>query len=122
MKVLVVEDEIILQELYKVILAKSGHEVCDACETEQDAIHLASSHNYDLIILDIYLLNDGNGINAAELIREFSSVPILFISANQDVSLKERAGKVKNSEYLTKPVSPLILRAVIKKYSDRLIN
>jgi CheY-like chemotaxis protein len=58
----------------------------------------------DLILMDIALEGDMNGIEAMQKIREFSDVPVVFITGNSDSKHREQATATSNSYYLIKPI------------------
>ncbi len=102
-KVLVVEDEEILAEMYKKKLSNSGFYVLWA-STAREAFVVTKKENPNLILLDI-LLPDENGISLLEKIRltpETSSAKVIVFSNFDDPELREKAKKLKAEDYLIK--------------------
>jgi two-component system, OmpR family, KDP operon response regulator KdpE len=108
--VLVVEDEAPMRRFLRTALAVQGYRVVEA-ETVQEAIVAATTHNPELILLDLGL-PDGDGIELSRRIREWSRVPIIVISARGREDDKVAALDAGADDYLTKPfgVNELLAR------------
>jgi len=108
--VLVVEDEPQLQRFLRTALGAQGYRIVEAT-TVQEALIAATTHNPELILLDIGL-PDGSGIDLARRIREWSRVPIIVISARGREDDKVAALDAGADDYLTKPfgVNELLAR------------
>lgn len=103
-KVLIVEDEVLMALPLKTGLNRAGYEVCGMVVSGAEAIEAANKENPDVILMDIRLMDAMDGIEAARQIRTFSSARIIFITGYQDLELKERALALKPTAYLTKPI------------------
>ncbi len=99
--VLVVEDEAHMARLLRASLGSHGLRVLQARRGSL-AIELASSHNPDLILLDLGL-PDMDGLEVAQAIRARSAIPILVLSARGQEEDKIRALDAGASDYITKP-------------------
>ena len=108
--VLVVEDEPQMRRFLRTALTVQGLRLVEA-ETAREAIVAATTHNPELILLDIGL-PDGNGIDLTRRIREWSRVPIIVISARGKEDDKVTALDAGADDYLTKPfgVNELLAR------------
>jgi two-component system KDP operon response regulator KdpE len=108
--VLVVEDEPQMRKFIRASLTSHGYRVLEA-ERAQEAVMLATSHNPELLLLDLGL-PDGDGIDLARRIREWSRVPIIVISARGREDDKVAALDAGADDYLTKPfgVNELLAR------------
>jgi two-component system, OmpR family, KDP operon response regulator KdpE len=108
--VLVVEDEPQLRRFLRTALTAHGYRLVEA-ESVQEALIAATTHNPELILLDIGL-PDGNGIDLTRRIREWSRVPIIVISARGKEDDKVAALDAGADDYLTKPfgVNELLAR------------
>ena len=102
--ILVVEDESIIAMAMGIMLGKAGHRVCAKASSCEDAIALARLHRPELILMDIRLEGDLDGIDAARKIREFLPSPIIFMSGYLDRSTRERAAALQPLAFLAKPV------------------
>lgn len=102
--VLIVEDDLILNLLYESYMEKIGFETHGELVYGKTAVDMTKKIDPDLILMDIALEGDMNGIEAMQKIREFSNVPVIFITGNSDSEHRERAEATPNSYYLIKPV------------------
>jgi len=113
--VLIVEDDLILNLLYESFLEKMGFETYGELVYGKTAVDATRKSEPDLILMDIALEGDMNGIEAAQKIREFSDVPVIFITGNSDPEHKSRALRTTNSYYLVKPIELEDLKQILKK-------
>jgi len=103
-KVFVVEDDLILNLLYENYMEQLGFETEGELVYGKTAVDLAKKINPDLILMDIALEGDMDGIEAMLEIRKFSDVPVIYITGNSDESNRTRAIETKYTDFLTKPV------------------
>lgn len=108
--VLIIEDEMQMRRFLRTALSVRGYRVVEA-ETAQAALIAATSHNPEIILLDLGL-PDADGIDLARQIREWSRVPIIVISARGRETDKVTALDAGADDYLTKPfgVNELLAR------------
>ena len=116
-KILVVDDE---REIRRFLSAGLGSADVDLIEasTGKEGVQFAASYNPDLVIVDLGL-PDIDGIEVITRIREWSSVPIIVLSARGDDSNKVKALESGADDYLTKPFSVPDLRARIGAHLRR---
>src|SRR5262245_54411543 len=100
--VLVVEDEPITAADLEQKLLDMGHEVT-WFDTGEEAVHRARDLAPDLVLMDIRLRGDLNGIETARQLREQREVPIVFLTAFADQSTVDRACATQPYGYLLKP-------------------
>lgn len=112
MKILVVDDEKLLVKGIKFNLENDGYEVAVAYDGEE-AVELAKSGDFDLIILDI-MMPKMTGLEACMQIREFSNVPIIMLTAKGEDMDKLIGFEQGTDDYLTKPFNILELKARIR--------
>ncbi len=112
MKILVVDDERLLVKGIKFNLENEGYQV-DAAYDGEEALSLASSNSYNLIILDI-MMPKISGIDVCMRIREFSTVPIIMLTAKSEDSDKLMGFECGADDYMTKPFNILELKARIR--------
>lgn len=121
MKILLVDDEIILQNLFKFHLKNLGFEDVMVAQTGEQAIALAEEHQPQIAFLDINLLTNVDGIQAGKEIRVISpNTYIIFVSANEDSLIMERASQVENLGFLNKPYNPELIEQYIKMVAMRI--
>ena len=112
MKILVVDDEKLLVKGIKFNLENEGHQV-DAAYDGLEAVELARSGGYDLIILDV-MMPELDGLQACMRIREFSTVPIIMLTARSEDVDKVIGFEYGADDYLTKPFNILELKARVR--------
>ena len=109
-KILIVEDVSNVSTVLKARLESFNYAVCAVANTGPKAVALALEHKPDLILMDILLEGDMNGIEAAEQICGQLSVPIIFLSCLNDRDILERAIHVDSYGYILKPYDSVELR------------
>jgi len=112
MKILVVDDEKLLVKGIKFNLENEGYQV-DTGHDGSEAVELARSGNYDLILLDI-MMPVLDGLGACMRIREFSTVPIILLTARGEDTDKIIGFEYGADDYITKPFNILELKARIR--------
>lgn len=112
--VLVVEDESIVSKDIQHSLKKLGYSVVGAASTGEKAIELAESTNPDIVLMDIMLKGDMNGITAADHIRKTCAIPIIFLTAYADESTLSKAKITEPFGYILKPFKEIDLHTTIE--------
>lgn len=115
-KVMIVEDDLILNLLYESYLERMGFETEGELVYGKTAIETAKNLKPDLIIMDISLEGEIDGIDAMLEIRKFSDVPVIYITGNSDPYHVNRAEETDYIEYLTKPIEFDDLKMAVKAY------
>jgi len=110
--ILVVDDEKLIVKGIKFSLEQDGMQVDTAYDGEE-ALELAKKNNYDLIILDV-MLPKIEGTIVCQMIREFSPVPVVMVTAKGDDLDKIMGLEYGADDYITKPFNILELKARIK--------
>lgn len=103
MKVLIVEDEMIISEDVREMLESQNYQVTDQAMTYDEAIESMISNRPDLALLDINLRNSRDGIEIAKWINEQARIPFIYTSSLGDSSTILRAKETHPSAYLVKP-------------------
>ena len=112
MKILVVDDEDLLVKGIRFNLQNDGYDVITG-SNGLEALHLAKEHNPDLIILDV-MMPEMDGLTACAMIREFSDVPIILLTAKAADMDKLMGFDQGADDYITKPFNILELKARIR--------
>ncbi|WP_155590484.1 response regulator transcription factor [Lysinibacillus cavernae] len=112
-KILIVEDEDILREIAKDYLLNEGYEVLEAVNGNE-ALAIFEKHEVHLIILDI-MLPEFDGWSVCRRIRKSSNVPIIMLTAREDEDDTLLGFQLGADDYITKPYSPPILLARVKR-------
>ncbi|MDX2240864.1 MAG: GAF domain-containing protein [Leptolyngbyaceae cyanobacterium bins.302] len=102
-KILIVEDETVAAQSIQTFLEASAHQILAVVETGSEAIQRAADLAPDLVLMDIYLRDEVDGIAAADRIYQELGIPIIFLSANTEDSILQRAVATKPFGYLVKP-------------------
>lgn len=113
-KILVVEDEIIIADDICDILSELGYETLEPVINYTEAIEAIEKHKPDLTILDIHLAGRQDGIDLAWKIKEEYDLPFIFLTSHADPATVERAKKVTPPAYLVKPFNKDDLYASIE--------
>ena len=112
--ILVVEDEAIVAMDLSFQLQEMGYQVCGTADNGKDAIALAWQHRPSLVLMDIVIKGDMDGVDTARHIGRGLHIPVIFLTAYSDARTVERAAKAAPYGYLTKPFQPKELRAAIE--------
>lgn len=113
--VMIVEDDLILNLLYESYLDKLGFDAEGELVYGKTAIEVAKRINPDLILMDISLEGEMDGIDAMLEIRKFSEVPVIYITGNSDPYHVQRAKETNYIDYLVKPIEFNDLKDSIEK-------
>ncbi|MCU0848194.1 MAG: response regulator [Spirochaetes bacterium] len=118
-KIMLVEDEAITALDIKHMLEKNGYEVSAVISTGREAVEKVDEIKPDLILMDIMLMDELDGIQANESIIKKINVPIVYLTASTDPSTINRADKSKHYGYIIKPVSRKDLFSIISTAIQR---
>ena len=110
----VVEDEMIISDVLALTLRKIGYTVTFIASNYTGALKMIDADKPDLVLLDINLGGQKDGIDIARYIRAKYNMPIIFLTANNDLATIQRAKEVKPNAYLVKPFSKDHLFAAIE--------
>lgn len=113
-KVLVVEDEDAIAEDIMELLESFDCEVVGRAASVDGVLDLVEAEEPDLVLMDIMLDGEGDGIDAALKIREESRVPVVFLTGYSDAALLERAKQSEPYGYLVKPFKEIDLRTTVE--------
>ncbi|MBU3917731.1 response regulator [bacterium] len=113
-RIQIVEDEAIIYEGLKLSLEHIGYEVVASAQTGQEAIEKAEEHQPDIILMDIKLKGEMDGIEAAAIIRSRASIPIIYLTAFAEEKRFERAKLTSPYAYMLKPVKNKDLHIAIE--------
>lgn len=113
-RILIVEDEALLVRQLSYTLRSLGYEVAGAFAAGEEAVQAVDDFHPDLILMDIMLQGNIDGIEAAERIRRRFDIPVIFITGYSETDVLERAKKAEPYGYLSKPVSETDLRSTIE--------
>ncbi len=113
-KILVVEDEIIVAEDIGFRLKKLGYIVTATVASGEEAIQKVTENQPDLVLMDIVLKGDMDGVTAAEKIRSTADIPTVYLTAYADDKTLQRAKLTNPFGYIIKPFQQNDLRVAIE--------
>jgi PAS domain S-box-containing protein len=113
-RIVIVEDENIIAMDLKTRLLALGHEIVGIAKVGEDAIQLAETFHPDLMLMDIVLRGEMDGIQVAGQVQGRLGIPVIFITAYSDEPTVRRARLTEPYGYVLKPVDDRELQAVIE--------
>lgn len=113
-RIMVVEDEGIIAQDIKNCLENLGYAVPDVVFTGHDAIDKAGKYRPDLVLMDIVLKGEIDGIETAAEIRNLYNIPIVYLTAYEDDKTLKRAKMTEPLGYILKPFEERYLRSSIE--------
>lgn len=124
LKILLVEDDLVLALNLEEILIGFGYEVTETASNFTEAIQIFTKEGPDLVLLDIDLgENSESGIEVGKVLSKLSNIPLIFISGNYEKTLRELAYEVRHSDFLVKPYNAaqieLTLERTFREYNIR---
>ncbi len=113
-QILVVEDERLVATALQNELEHFGYQVSGIASSASEAVEQAIEHKPDLVLMDIHLQGETDGIEAARKIHAYCNVPIVYLSAFSDPETVVRAGQTQAHGYLLKPYEERELHTTIE--------
>jgi PAS domain S-box-containing protein len=113
-KILVVEDEGIIAADIKRSVKNMGYEVAAVTDSGENAVKLAGQLKPDIVLMDIVLSGDVDGIEAAKKIFELYNIPVVYLTAHEDDRTIERTKETKTYGFILKPFGERDLGACLK--------
>lgn len=102
-KVLVVEDNSEIAEIVAILLEKEGHSITEIVDSGEDALVSAAADTPDIVITDINLEGDIDGIETATYMSHLFRIPVVFMTGVVDQNIIEKAKAAEPYGYLSKP-------------------
>lgn len=117
MRILICDDEKEIVDAIEIYLRQEGYETLRACDGKE-AVDIVRKQEVSLVILDV-MMPQMNGIQAMKLIREFSAVPIIMLSAKSEDVDKIAGLTYGADDYVCKPFNPMELMARVRSQIRR---
>ncbi|HEX5172417.1 MAG TPA: response regulator [Cyclobacteriaceae bacterium] len=112
-EVLIVEDQTLVAESIGAMLEKHNLTVAAMCRSGEDAIRFCEQTTPDLVLMDIELAGDMDGISTAEIIHQRTGIPVIYLSDYTDTKTVNRAKKTLPANYISKPFNEVdLIRAI----------
>lgn len=121
-KVLIVEDELIIAENIKMCIESMGYEVLDTTTSYEEAVDALSKQVPDIALVDIMLSGGKTGIDLGALIRDKYDFPFIFVTSHGDKATIQKAVTAQPNGYLMKPFNKENLYAAIEVALDNYFN
>lgn len=112
-KILIVDDEVLIAEFLKDELISLGYHYITLAHNKKQAITAMEEFNPQLVLLDIRMKNERDGIEIAEEINKKFKIPFIYITAHSDQEIVQHALSTKPSGYITKPFKQIDVYAAI---------
>lgn len=113
-KILVVEDEMIIGANLSMYLTDLGYEVAGLFASAEETLHFLRAYHADIALVDIHLKGSMDGIELAHILQEEFGMLVVFLTANSDDATFDRAKKAKPYAFLSKPLNNLDLRRALE--------
>jgi DNA-binding NarL/FixJ family response regulator len=115
LRVVIAEDEAVFALDIQNMIQDAGGEVVGIAVRGQDAITLAAALRPDVVLMDVHLMGDLDGIEAARAIKALRGVNVVFVTAHGDADTLRRMFEVVPTSPVIKPISESQLREVIMR-------
>ncbi len=122
LKILVVEDDMIIQMFISKTIKMGGDEVIGEARNSSEVLHFVKNCKPDLILMDIGISGEIDGIETAKLLNKSYCIPLIFITGNSDESTIERAKKTNPVDILFKPIDESKLKDNLSKFKARSLH
>jgi len=112
--ILIVEDDNIIAKVTDWRLKNLGYTVCGRASTSAEAMDLVRKLHPDLVLMDINIGGEVDGIDTALMIKEEFNIPIIYITSHSEGPTLERAKRSKPDGFILKPFEDADLRVAIE--------
>ncbi len=113
-RVMIVEDEGVIVLALEAILKKEGYVVACIASRGQEALEIAANAQPDIVLMDVRLPGELDGIDTAKEMRSRLKIPVIFLTAHADEDTVQRAAETMPYGFIVKPVQPKELAAAIE--------
>jgi DNA-binding LytR/AlgR family response regulator len=114
MKILLVEDDPLYASQLEMLIGRMGYTIVGPCDSAFDALDLFHREKPDLLLLDIHLAGDVDGIQLAQRANQAHPTPTVFVTSMQDDHTFARAQKIQPAAFIIKPFDALQLQRTIE--------
>ena len=120
MRVLIVEDEVLIAMQLEAIVTQLGHEVCAIAASASQALARAAALAPDIALMDIRLSGGSCGIEAARDLHALHGIRCVFLSANLDDATRAAVQMYDPIDFVGKPFVPVRVQQALEKAADGL--
>lgn len=114
LKILIVEDDSVSALLLQRALEKNAHHIIGIADTGEKAIEILAENMADIVMMDINLAGELDGIKTTEIINEKYDIPVVYLSASSDAETLNKVVGTNPSAYVIKPFNIRELNMVIE--------
>ncbi len=118
-RILIVEDEVLIAHQLRRKLEGLGYEVVAIVTNGLDALRIAADETPDLVLMDIVIQGDMDGIEAADILIKDHHIPVIYLTAYADNDTLRRAEDTRAYGYILKPFNEREVHAMIKMTLSR---
>jgi DNA-binding LytR/AlgR family response regulator len=118
-KILIVEDEVLIASAIKRNLIQNGYECAGIAIDADQTLDILKTTEIDLLLIDVNISGDLNGIELAKLINRDYNLPFMFITSYRDESTISEILKTNPEAYLSKPIDQLSLLTNLKIFFQK---
>ena len=113
-KVLIVDDDDVILSIEKWRLSNLGYDICGSAGSGKDALACVAKQRPDIVLMDITLKGEIDGIETAAQIKKNFNIPVIFVSSHTDEEILSRAIAVKPDGFVKKPFDDDNLRIALE--------
>ena len=113
-KILIVEDDDIIARIEDWRLKNLGYTVCGRAKNGAEAMELVVNKKPDVVLMDINLKGDIDGIETAKMIKKGFNIPVIYVTSHSDGATLVRAKETKPDGFILKPFEDNDLRIAIE--------
>lgn len=113
-KVLIVEDDRMLSAIFQMFIRDLGHKLIGIVSEGQEAIDLCTSEHPDIVLMDIHIRGDMDGVATAKVIEEKFDIPIIYITGDFEEASVENSLLSNTYGFLVKPLYKSTLGVAIE--------
>jgi PAS domain S-box-containing protein len=104
-RVLIVEDDRFISAIFTMFLKELGHELVGKCQSGSEAVELCHQLKPDVVLMDIHLEGDLDGIQTTEVLKTELDIPVIYVSSDTSSHVIKRAIVSNSYGFLVKPVN-----------------
>jgi response regulator of citrate/malate metabolism len=112
-KILVVDDDMMMRSVLELYIEQAGFECAGTASDAKKALEIIQNTKIDIILMDIYLKGDTDGVALSKEIEKHHDIPIIFISADPDKEMVEKSISKNIYGYLHKPIHKFNFKSTV---------
>lgn len=113
-KILIVEDDYLISYLMESYVDSSKYKLVGTADNCEEALEIVKREIPDLVIMDIRISGEKDGVDTAILINQIADIPIIYVTGNNDPKSRQRASETNMLAFLVKPINKEDLLKLLK--------